>query len=451
MRSKILVIFLLAIAATLQFCNDPAFIGADLLKDDEIDLSFVDTFKLEAQTILDTGAITYDPSIPVVLSSLPVGKFIDPVFGTVDASIYSQFLKSNFVSPPSFVGATLDSIMLYIALDTITPVYGNTIDEHDLEVFKINGTIPYNIRYRSGYYDFPFNPIPIGQLLGSFPDPNKRVRIVEPTDTFDYDPHVAFRLADSYGQYIMNLDSLYYNSDSIFLANVPGLTIQQSNENKRMVVYDINSNYSRLQILYTQGGEKKIYLFPLQQGPRVPQWKQTFSQTITDALYSKEKGNELIYLQSLGGLKAKLEFTNLTLPPNAIINKAELEFTVIELPQDQPSIYTAPTRITLYRKDVNGIFTFISDQGNLADYSLIGGLVSEKVVNGLTVKYYSINISNHIQDILKGRQNPEVYVGIAPNSAENILPLPENLSRVVLGGPKHPEYPCKLKISFTTY
>lgn len=146
-----------------------------------------------------------------------------------------------------------------------------------------------------------------------------------------------------------------------------------------------------------------------------------------------------------------MEFTNLTLPPNAIINKAELEFTVIELPQDQPSIYTAPTRITLYRKDVNGIFTFISDQGNLADYSLIGGLVSEKVVNGLTVKYYSINISNHIQDILKGRQNPEVYVGIAPNSAENILPLPENLSRVVLGGPKHPEYPCKLKISFTTY
>lgn len=442
MRNTALFILILLTGLLFFRCNDPGIIGSDLLKDDEISLKFVDTFTIKAQTIIDTGNITYDLRIPVILDQVPVGYFNDPIFGTTDASVFFQFLKSSFLPIPDFKGAVLDSAMLYMALDTVTTPYGKTSDLHDMEVFTMNEKISTSTRYRTGYYKFTYDPNPIGSLFNYFPDPKKRIQVIEPTDTFDYDPHVAIKLTPQFGQYVMNLDTLLYNSDSIFLANVKGLLFKQSNLNSRLVAYRMNSSYSRLQITYTKGTSHQIYLYPLQVGPRVPQWTHEHSPLVKQALNSVEKGNELIFLQSLSGLKAKVDFPNLSLPAGAIINKAELEVTAIELPGDNLAVYTPSVQLGLLRRDPNGFEVLTSDQGNLDDFTLLGGAVTKKVVNGVSVNTYTLNISNHIQEILSGKEKPEVIIAVFPRS--------ENLSRVVVGGPKHPQYPMKLRISYST-
>jgi hypothetical protein len=444
----------------LQDCNDPALLGGDLLKEDEINLKFVDTFKLEAQTVLDTNSVTRDNALGIVPYYMPLGNFNDPVFGTTDARIYTQFARftNSFGFPPSFTGATLDSVMLYLALDTIDASYGNTSNLSNFEAYQMTEPIDASLRYKSGQYSFGSLANPIGSLDNLIISTAVRPRIVTPTDTVTFDPHIAFKLSNTYGNYLLHLDSLVYNSDSIFRANVFGLMFKQSNLNSLIFPFNLSSPFSKLQVLFTTAaGVHTEHTFPFYIG--IPTWTHDYNMTIRDALRSEAKGKELIYLQSLGGLKAKVRFPNLTLPPGAIINKAELEVTAITLPNDIPATYTLPAQLALFKLDTSGssptygLDIPTSDQGgsSFTDFSLLGGTPVEKVVNGATVKVYTLNISNHIQKIIAGKEASEVYLAIAPNSIDFTLPVNKNLSRVVLGGPKHPMYPMKLKISFTTF
>ena len=443
MRNSIISLFTLFLSLIFIRCNDPAILGSDLLKEDEIDLNYVDTFRLKARTLLDTGVITYDRSISISFNQLPMGRFDDPIFGTVEARIYAQFIKSFFELPPDFKNAVLDSAMVYLALDTVTAPYGKAAEQkHDLEVYPMLESISTTKRYRSGYYSFMNEAMAAAKLYNYFPDPKFRPMVLEPEDTFSYDPNVAFRLDNAYGNYILGLDSLWYNSDSIFLANVHGLMFRQANANQRMVHYWINSSYSRLQIFYKVGTQARIYRFPFQGGPRIPYWQHDYSPIIQEALNTPETGDQMIFLQSLSGLKAKIEFPTLKLPPGVIINKAELEVTALTLPGDDPAVFTPPGQLGLLRFDDAGNEVFISDQGALDDFTLLGGTLTTKTVNGASLSTYTMNVSNHIQEIILGKQAPECYLAIFPRS--------EKLSRVVLGGPQHPQYPMKLRISYTT-
>jgi hypothetical protein len=456
MRSVLKLFVFLALGFLFSECNDPTFLGADLLKEDEINLSFVDTFTLEAQTLLDSDQTVYYPAIGQVFGRMAIGNFQDQLFGNTDAGLFIQFLKPAFAALPEFKGADLDSAILYFSFDTLVTPYGVPFDNHDFEVYKMDQRIKLDFAYKTNNTDLSFVTPPIGALSGVRPDP--KLRIIVGTDSISYDPHLAFKLNREYAKSIMNLDTLTYNSDSIFLANVPGFYIRQANPNFRMMNFNPNSVYSKFTIYYTSGGSAKNYSFPFNQtqiaftSPRVPAWKHTFSPRIKEALNNKKKGEELIYLQSMAGLKAKIEFPNLKLDPKAIINKAELEFTVIDLPGDDKTIYPYAKQLALYVKDTTtGEDNFISDQGGLSNYSFMGGTLASKTVNGETISYYVFNVSNHIQRALAGKVKSELYLGIAPESLNQVIPTPVNLSRVVLGGPKHPVNPAKLRISYTTY
>lgn len=445
-------------------CNDPSFLGGDLLKEDEINLKFVDTFKLEAQTIPDTGVVVYDAYNGKSFAKTAIGNFADPIFGTTRSSLFIQFLKPAFASLPDFKGAELDSAILFLALDTVNTPYGVPFDNHDFEIHQMDQRIVFEYVYKVNNINLSSSNAAIGSVTGIRPDPKSRVQRVDITDTLNYDPHIAFRMNKEYALAIMNLDTIVYNSDSIFLSNVKGLEIKQTNPNVRMLNFNPNSQYSKLSIFYTQSGTRKIYSFPFNQtqvtfaGPRVPKWTHDFPSTLTSKLHSKKGGEEYIYLQSMGGLKAKIEFPNLNLPANAIINNAQLEFTVVTPMGDDESIYTPAPQLGLFRRDTaTGNELFISDQNNTTDYTYLGGILSTREDNGITKKRYLFNISNHIQRILSKRETPEVYVGVALTGlTRNSVTTEVNyntpfLSRVVLGGTKHPTDPVKLRISYTTY
>jgi hypothetical protein len=401
--------------------------------------------------LLDTGIITYDPYLPIIPNKMPITNFYDPVFGVTDARIYSQFTYSSTIGPPDFKDATLDSAMLFLAVDTVVAPYGSTSELSTIEVYRMTEPIKDLNTYRSGYYTFGNSPGVLGQIKNALISKTNRPRIPEGTDTITYEPNISFRLTDEFGHYILGLDTTNFLSDSIFRSKVMGFMFKQANQNVLSYSYNISNDYSKLLILYTKNGTKLAYSFPMRIGPRLPYWVHDYPMTIKESINSETKGKELIYLQSLAGLKAKIRFTNLNLPLGAIINKAELQLTVITLPQDVPSKYGLPSQLALFKRDSSGADILTADQGGLQDFSLIGGRPVSKEINGVTVNVYTLNISNHIQKIVSGKEKPEVYIAIAPDDITDIIPVNKNLSRVVLGGPNHPLYPMKLKISFTTF
>ena len=82
----------LALGFLFSECNDPTFLGADLLKEDEINLSFVDTFTLEAQTLLDSDQTVYYPAIGQVFGKMAIGNFQDQLFGNTDAGLFLSLI-----------------------------------------------------------------------------------------------------------------------------------------------------------------------------------------------------------------------------------------------------------------------------------------------------------------------------------------------------------------------
>ncbi len=456
MRFKTSALILLLLGTILSQCNDPSLIGSDLLKDDEINLKYIDTFKVEATTILDTGVIVYAPLNLHYLNQLPVGNFQDPIFGQTEASIYLQFVRPNIINL-NYLNSKLDSIRLYLAFDTLRAPYGKSIDDHDIVVYPMNGNIERFATFKSNNVNFSTSNFPIGSLYGGRPNIYMHVPIVEPgNDTVLYDPLISIPMTESYGESILHIDSLTYNSDSIFLASVNGFLIKQTNPNSRMLNFNLSSGYSRLQFVSKKDTTSSLYSFPFENfapaiGPRVPSWKHNFSPTILDALNNKIKGGQYIYLQSLAGLKAKIEFPNLKLDAHSIVNKAEMEFTVVELPGDDISVYSPAPQLALYRRDSLGYDYFISDQAGQSTYGFLGGALFTREVNGVIVRSYIFNLSNHVQRILAGVEKSEVYIGIAPTALNQVFPTATTLSRVVLAGPQNADHPVKLKISYTLY
>jgi hypothetical protein len=453
MKHSLFLFLCIGIGLILSRCNDPGFIGSDLLKEDEIALRFADTFAIEAQTILDTSLV-YDPQNLQLLNNISVGSFVDPIFGHTEAGLFFQVVRSNLI--PTFTGATLDSINLLLAYDTINAPYGVKMDLLDFSVYELAERISIQA-YRSHQVDFSYLTSPLGKVSNLDPILTGKFRIAQPAnDTVNYDPHLSIRLSTDYGLKFMRMDTLSYNSDSIFLANVRGFYLRSERPTRRMIHFNINSPYSRLQLVYNAGTtNSNLISFPIQSsflsGPRVPLWKHEYSPQIKEAINNKTKGKEQIYIQSLAGPKGKLEFPRFKLDSNAIINKAELEFTVLQLPGDDLTTYVPPRQLALYRRDTAGNYFFISDQAGQADYLFLGGALQTKKVNGADIQVYSFNVSDHVQRIFLGKEKAEVYVGTAPTTFAQYAPTATQYSRVVLGGSAHPLYPVKLKISYTLY
>ena len=86
-------------------CNDPTFVGEELLEQDQAEVFFTDTFGLRATTIRNDSVLTFVPpeSLSAIFTEFLFGKFEDPVFGRTEAHIFAHL--SLLTRNPDFVNA----------------------------------------------------------------------------------------------------------------------------------------------------------------------------------------------------------------------------------------------------------------------------------------------------------------------------------------------------------
>lgn len=400
--------YLFLILFSLSCENESNIIGYDILPNkDKIVIQSVDTILIAAYTFIGDSAITSNHNISLW------GSYVDPVFGNSKAEFLTQVGSSN-----SFSGLGIthcDSIVLYLNYNY---VYGSSFREQEIHVYELIKDIYIDSIYYStfnidGYYnltalaDFSFSPEqnPLSDTLTNI------ISIPLPALTEKF----------------CSADSASFSNEN-FKTFFKGfyITTNQVPDGGVIVYFDLLSSDSKL-TLYYNDSLKQDFVIDLDCA-RINLFNHNYtSATFNSQLNDTTFGDSVIYVQAMGGVKAKIKFPFLynwrILRPIAI-NRAEL---LIKAEEAEITLndYESPSRFFLYYVDENENKSYLSDF--YIDPEYFGGHYKEEN------KTISFNITNHIQKYINdinGENNISEFFLVAGNNINSA-------NRVVLKSGKH--------------
>jgi hypothetical protein len=382
-------------------------------RNDLLNATFTDSTTLYAYSVVDDSLIT------IGLRSNILGSVVDEVFGITTSSIYTQLIPEgdivNFGEAPE-----LDSIVL--TLRYTGAFFGDTLNPFAIKVYELTEEISSKDTF---YSNSSIANTGMDLVGGSnfllYPRPTSKVKL----DTV-YEPHIRIRLDDELGRRFLQNPSNMASAET-FKNFFKGINIcaepDQSRSNGSLVNVALENALSGIQLYYKDKNVAKKFSFVI----------KTNTETIRFNNYHHEyeKGNpdfvrqtlekdtllgaEVLYLQSMGGVKTKITFPYIKAlkGKRMVINKAELVITKID---ERNDLYQFPRQLSLQGINKEGKLVNIPDAGTGATY--FGGSYDS------SKKEFRFRISRYIQDVIS-RDNfePSIYLVIsgAATSANRIL------------------------------
>lgn len=431
-----------ALALFTLSCNKTTEkIGDGLLpENDFIAVGFTDSITILCHSELVDTMNTKD------LGTVLLGSMVDPVMGRTDASIYTQLHLS---STNQHFGAevVVDSIVLQLG---ITGYYGDTTTLQTVHVYELADSLSLT----ENYYQFSevgTNNIDLANGYQFRPRP-KTNQTIAGADSVTQ-PVIRIPLDNSFGTYLATIDSTAYNTPDAFKRVCYGLKITcESVAQDGAICYltPTTNKLTQLQIYYrespTSNKPMRYYFYITSEDAYFNQYQHDYSlgspefvQQVIDG--STALGQEQLYLQSLGGVRARLSFPDLThwtdtLEPGThlIINEAKLIFPALASAGDS-NLYTPPTSLALLNINDDGTTSLLQDYYEGSSY--YGGNYS------YTNHSVTFHIAEHLQRIILGKQDSQgIYVGISGASL--------NAQRWIIAGPEanaDSKLRCEIKYS----
>jgi hypothetical protein len=422
-------------------CTQSGIIGSDLLEQDQIDVEFTDELPFLAYLQPTDSLKTFDPEGVDRLTGFLCGQFDDPVFGLTQAVINAQF-RLNFSNPPDFEGAVLDSMVLILPYRA-DRCYGDTTMAYDLEVYLLDEDMPDTASLFSNRTFAATQRIGAKSIL---PRPSDSLEIlVHGADTaIGVIPQARIRLDEAFAQELLQEDTLILETDTALIAKYKGIQIRSNNLNKGLLSFNLNSSAAGITVYYRVDTLYRQYTFLFSPAaPRMVSFSQDYSSAPIQAfLQDSTLCDSLVFIQGTSGTGMVLEIPDTDLFSGKIINRAELEIHVANLPEDGAYAFDLPLQL---------VASIIRDDGSLAiiDEVTIGLLRQEMAsIFGGTPQdgmpqVYRMNISSYMKDLKNG--NVPNRLLITP------LSRAERANRAVFYGPKHSLYPAKINLSLTNY
>lgn len=435
-------------------CVDPLDVGSDLLNEDRASVGFADTLKINALTQRGDSVQVFSPRVPSGTSTFLFGRNLDPHFGTTEAAIYIQPLiprdfSGQFLRIVPRATNILDSVVLVLPLDS-AGIYGRVDGFYGIEVYEVTDAIPSFVSGEtvSFYSNRTYNTLPTPLGSATF-RPNYRDSVFvrkevnASFDTVDLKlPHVRVRLDDAFGQRFLNQDSLVYVNDSTFLEVFKGLYLKPTGSSPGLLNFPLNRSWAGVYLYYRNGTDTLTYSFNMGGlGRRISQYSHDYSGSLAgDYLANSTNSDTLLFVQGMQGLMAAVQIPYLTTYAGKIINSAELDLYVAELPDSDLTYFPPIAQIIALRRNSGGELVVIDDVGvnpnNLSTY--FGG---QPIKQDDGTYKYTINLSLHAQRIINGTVSETIY--IAP------FPREGNARRMVLKGPGALVKPPVLRVTFT--
>ncbi|NOR87816.1 MAG: DUF4270 family protein, partial [Bacteroidales bacterium] len=329
--SSLLVILM---AALLFSCNkDISEIGVDVVGGDPLQVVYMDTVTIKVHSEL-IDSLRSDE-----LSAHVLGAYKDPVFGTLNASVYSQVrLSAGYEDYDFGENPTLDSIVLYIKYSE-TEVYGDTLFTQNLKIYEVGEDM-----YRDSVY-FSFTNLRIKyDLLGesSFIPSFDSIEYYENDfqDTLTKLKPITIHLTEEFGQRLLELDSATYSSNDEFLKEFKGLYITTNDEDLPsvgggLIAASFEDDETYINLYYHNDDNdslefKYVTNFSTAHFSNFNHYEYLdadpiFYQQVVEG--NDSLGAEMFYLQGLAGVRATIEFPYLKQMDdyyNYAINEAKL-------------------------------------------------------------------------------------------------------------------------------
>jgi len=388
-----------------------------------------DTFSLYTYSIIEDSTETKNAS------NVLLGSYVDPKFGKVEASIFTEFRLPGL--NPDFGDPALISIDSFVLALEYVGYYGD-LSPQNFEVYPLLDSIENDAEVK--YYQFSniatgsTNWVAQGYGI-IIPDPINDAVV----DQTEVDPQLRIHLDTNRAWDFINESNTNpstFASNPAFQDFFKGLKITtnnfgQTNGKGAILYFDINNNAaSKLTIYFKQAGVSKTYDFTINSNcADFTQVTHIQDNTPVSALISDSTLGQSTFFAQANKLRAMVKIPGLdNLPSNIIVHRADLILPV----QFQTGYrYKPGARVTAASK-LSATDAYFTSLG-------VAGLFSE------TNKQFDLDIRAYVQSLVNGKlENTGIVISplFFRNSAE----------RIVFNGPQtNNKKSPKLVITYTTY
>lgn len=413
MGSKSLFIVLIFLSVFLVQCTKPTTIGGDLVNASELNFGSTDTLPIKVTTIKSTDSLRsfIYSSLPFALSRYYLGQLEDPVFGLNTAEIIAQYGPYPGTYASTFAGATVDSVVLTLILDS-SGFYGDNAAMQSLAVARLSDPLRLDTSFYT-FQDFATEPGLVGEMTNFVPNLSKRMLVITP-DSSVIDTNSAYLripLDNSLGQEILAYDSLDFAEVNNFAEKFRGIKIYSSTSSPSMMAVKLDATYSEIDIYYHTATEDSL-VFPihaLSGYSATDRQTQDYTGSFVEP-YIGSENDSLFFMQSMGGLNLEVNLPDLSSLGNIIVNKAILEFTLESLSFDDTLVYKGLSQVIL--KDTSNAFVLdVSQVLNIGGgLPVFGGKPKIVVRDGEAREVVQMNISSLMQEVYYGNVSNKVLV-----------------------------------------
>ena len=405
-----IVFYSLAISLIVFACQkDPSEIGLNIQPPNSvIDAYFTDSITITGHSELVDSIRTSNTSISLL------GSYYDPIFGTTTANLYTQFLISStgvdFGKNP-----VLDSLVVYF---NYSGFYGDVITQQTIRVYELSDSD--SLSLDSSYYSNQSKShyeILLAEKTFQ-PKPYDSVEI----DGKNYAPFLRFNisnLTEELGYKLLN-DTSKYRDYETFLKFFHGLYFEaeQVSTSGSIMYFDLLTTFSEMILYYQNDDDTALgYFFPINEYcARFHNLNhydyENASQEFKEQVLNGDTllGKSSLYLQSLGGVKTKINLPFIDAWKNSGnlygINEAILILNNQEASKEN---YEPPTNLVILKILEDGTYSFLPGYFNGTEY--FGGDYDS--INN----QYRFRITKYIQDLINTDElNNGLYISVSGGS-----------------------------------
>lgn len=415
---------MIGIMAFASCKKSPETIGNNLISDDSfISIYHTDTTEIICHSYLDSVATDN-------ASNALLGAIKDPIFGNTEAGFYTQFRPS--VAGQSFGNnPVVDSLVLQLCL---VGYYGDTTVMQTAHVYELTDSLVFENTYYS-HSTVAMGSIDHANGYQFCPRPKTKVHIIG-SDTVTQ-PIIRIPLSQDLGNYLVNLDTTAYSRPDRFKQHFKGLYVTCATVGLDGAISSINltnNTYTLLQLYYhnaaTPDKPMRYNFYVTSSDAYFNHFDHDYTQGspefVSQLMDGQESlGQSTLYLQTMGGVRAKVLFPNLTHWTDTlegcrlVVNEAKLILPATTALMD--SIYKAPKNFMLVG--------FSSDTTTylLPDY-LEGSAFFDGTYNS-SKQAVSFRITEYLQQMIDGKKD-NLGLSLGINGAAY------NATRYVINGPE---------------
>jgi len=459
--TSIILMFLFATTS----CNEPSLIGADVIDTDRPDVLSTDTLTLFSSSVEDDSIRTYNGLN--LLTTYLCGVLEDPIFGKSTSEINAELRVAGSVPDTTFfqnisTGLTeLDSVVFILEYDT-TKFFGNNITQQDISVYLLDESMDNRETYYSDD-NFLAGDLLVTETIN--PSQFDTLTIIG-GDTVLTPPIMKLVLSGADAQaHPLFSDILfkdfssyqYYESDTSLLQVLNGVKVLVENSTPTkdlMMAFKLSaSSVSGMFLHYHSPTDTSFYRFRFtSNGAQMTSFEHDHAgspvEPFIDGIADETDGEEYIFIQGMQGLNGKIRIPYTSGLQNPIINQAQLKLTIATMVPGDVTFYrdNPLEQLFLSKKNAEGDLIIIADLNTAIEVGSLtgffGGNLVEKTENNIVINTYTMNISEHLQDMINGVEtSDEIFISTASKA--------QSANRSIIFGTGHPTYAPKLNVTYT--